>query len=313
MKLTTHSSLSKSSAGSSGRGFRLTLAVTVVLALPAFPNSQHDSFGAIAIGEDAGRLYFGLSFAADTQAEADDGALELCDGPCSIQFRYWNQCVALATDRDSFVAKQSLFGWAWAPDELAAMEKATDRCIEEGGTACVVEDSACSPGGAGAEAGQSGVSRLASADIRAASGSPASVDRPLSPSVPGTENPDEQLGFCGIPLSEAVIMIEREANAADVWWNAFGPQGTYRAAPSVEELGRFHDGASSITPLDEPHCEFEWVFSYDRVSGRTTVQSFVRVYRLGRRVEEGERNAQREYADGARSWLHQLPYGGSRP
>lgn len=146
------------------------LAVAVAVMTPA-SSPRQDSFGAIAVGEDDMYPYFGLSSDAETQAEADERALAECgrlvyrldrpaavDPSCSIQFRFWNQCVAIGADQDSFLTGDYLFGWAWASDELTAQDEALRRCGEEGGTACVIQKSACSLGASGAEPGQSSVS-----------------------------------------------------------------------------------------------------------------------------------------------------------
>jgi len=134
------------------------------------------------------------------------------------------------------------------------------------------------------------------------------LSRTSPPGFAGIEEPTEEIGFCGLPLDEAVIIIERPTyywSDTRVLWNAHGPQDkVYMAAHSIEDLQRFHDGAASITPRHEVHCAFE--FEYSTPSG--PVHTLARLYRLRRKVRLGEYHVQQEFADNHPS-LAQMPFG----
>ena len=143
-------------------------------------------------------------------------------------------------------------------------------------------------------------------------GTAAELRRTSPPSFTGIEEPSEEIGFCGLPLDEAVIIVEQPTyywSSTRVRWNAHGPQDeVYMAAHSIEDLRRYHRGAASITPQDEVHCEFE----YRSDSSFGTAHTVVQLYTLGRRIRSGEYQVQEEFADGHPD-LDQMPFGRKRP
>ncbi|MBX7249317.1 MAG: DUF4189 domain-containing protein [Caulobacteraceae bacterium] len=109
-----------------------TSVLAAVAAATLFAASAADArsgqYGALAIDSNAGSAY-GWSVNANTQKEADWGALNKCGRNCHVVLRFYTGCGAYAvSDRDT-----SIYGWAKAPDAATAKARAQQEVRNRGG------------------------------------------------------------------------------------------------------------------------------------------------------------------------------------
>ena len=96
--------------------------------------------GALAIGTEPGRVWYGLNSNSGSVRIARREAMDACTqhGPCRIETVFWNKCIALAWQG----AGHSGYGWA-TRDSPRQAARAALRACERQGRPCGVESARC--------------------------------------------------------------------------------------------------------------------------------------------------------------------------
>ena len=96
--------------------------------------------GALAVGTEPGRVWYGLNSDSGSIGIARREALGVCrqHGPCRIETVYWNKCIAFAWQG----AGHSGYGWA-TRDSPRQAARAALRACENRGRPCEVESAHC--------------------------------------------------------------------------------------------------------------------------------------------------------------------------
>ena len=96
--------------------------------------------GALAIGTEPGRVWYGLNSNSGSIRIARREAMDACTqhGPCRIETVFWNKCIALAWQG----AGHSGYGWA-TRDSPRQAARAALRACERQGRPCGVESARC--------------------------------------------------------------------------------------------------------------------------------------------------------------------------
>ena len=96
--------------------------------------------GALALGTEPGRVWYGLNSNSGSVRIARREAMEACTqhGPCRIETVFWNKCIALAWQG----AGHSGYGWA-TRDSPRQAARAALRACERQGRPCGVESARC--------------------------------------------------------------------------------------------------------------------------------------------------------------------------
>ena len=96
--------------------------------------------GALAIGTEPGRVWYGLNSNSGSVRIARREAMDACTqhGPCRIETVFWNKCIALAWQG----AGHSGYGWA-TRDSPRQAARAALRACERQGRPCAVESARC--------------------------------------------------------------------------------------------------------------------------------------------------------------------------
>ena len=130
---------------------------------------------------------------------------------------------------------------------------------------------------------------------------------------PTTEADTAPLGFCGIPLAEATVVVEH----AYTTYRAFSPHSQFEYYAS-DIAGAIYDGGRVRSPdfwreyrgtvitAEDADCRFRVVAEGD--SG--TYAMHVLVYRLAKPLQEGQVDAQSFFAEYRAEYLDQMPWGG---
>ena len=96
--------------------------------------------GALALGTEPGRVWYGLNSNSGSVRIARREAIDACTqhGPCRIETVFWNKCIALAWQG----AGHSGYGWA-TRDSPRQAARAALRACERQGRPCGVESARC--------------------------------------------------------------------------------------------------------------------------------------------------------------------------
>ena len=96
--------------------------------------------GALALGTEPGRVWYGLNSNSGSVRIARREAMDACTqhGPCRIETVFWNKCIALAWQG----AGHSGYGWA-TRDSPRQAARAALRACERQGRPCGVESARC--------------------------------------------------------------------------------------------------------------------------------------------------------------------------
>jgi len=95
--------------------------------------------GALAMGTEPGRVWYGASSDRASAGEARSEAMRACrqHGPCRIETVFWNKCLAVA-----WVGHGNRYAWA-TRDTPGQAEGAALRECEHNGSFCRVVESRC--------------------------------------------------------------------------------------------------------------------------------------------------------------------------
>jgi hypothetical protein len=96
--------------------------------------------GALAIGTEPDRIWYGLNANSGSVRIARREAMDACTqhGPCRVETVFWNKCMALAWQGSG----HSGYGWA-TRDSPRQAARAALRACENRGRPCQVESTRC--------------------------------------------------------------------------------------------------------------------------------------------------------------------------
>jgi hypothetical protein len=92
------------------------------------------NFGAIAFDQDSGELGYSYNWGSRQQAASE--AVRSCKGNCKVIGEFWNNCGALAANKDG------AYGWDAEIDENAATDQALANCKDHG-SECKIKVTVC--------------------------------------------------------------------------------------------------------------------------------------------------------------------------
>lgn len=122
------------------RGFGAS-AVGLALAIGygGFVSDSARADGALAMGTERGRVWYGASSGRASAGEARSEAMRACSqhGPCRVETVFWNKCLSVA-----WVGHGNRYAWA-TRDTPGQAEGAAVRQCERNGDYCKVVESRC--------------------------------------------------------------------------------------------------------------------------------------------------------------------------
>jgi hypothetical protein len=119
---------------------RVFIAAVLATTAGLFSVPSASAAGALALGTEPGRVWYGVNSNSNTIGQAQRQATRVCrqHGPCRIATTFWNKCIAFAWQGSG----RSGYGWA-TRDTPRQAERAALRACERHGLPCVVQDMHC--------------------------------------------------------------------------------------------------------------------------------------------------------------------------
>lgn len=114
--------------------FRQCALIFLVLGAAGTARADLYDFGAIAFDQDSGA--WGYSYNSGSRQQAAAQAMQHCKGACKVIGEFWNNCGALAANKDG------AYGWDGNIDENAATDQALANCNKHG-TGCQIKVTVC--------------------------------------------------------------------------------------------------------------------------------------------------------------------------
>jgi hypothetical protein len=116
--------------------------VAIAVSAAAILTFQASGFaaGALAVGTEPGRVWYGLNSNSGSIGQARREAMGTCTqhGPCRIETVFWNKCLGFAWQGSG----HSGYGWA-TRDSPRRAARAALRACENRGRPCEVESTHC--------------------------------------------------------------------------------------------------------------------------------------------------------------------------